>query len=46
MLKESEDQVPCEKCGSSIDECKCVCPYCGESDGCTCCVGYGCATGG
>jgi hypothetical protein len=43
----SEEKMPlCEKCGCPIDECKCVCPYCGESSGCECCVGTDAATGG
>ena len=45
-LKESEDQILCQTCGYLIDKCRCVCPYCGEVDTCTCCVGYECATGG
>ncbi|MGD6934079.1 MAG: hypothetical protein ACQCN5_07735 [Candidatus Bathyarchaeia archaeon] len=41
-----EERPRCEKCGNFIDDCKCVCPYCGETDGCTCCVGNDKATGG
>jgi hypothetical protein len=36
----------CENCGEPIDQCKCVCPYCGETDGCTCCIGSDKVTGG
>ncbi|HJX24458.1 MAG TPA: hypothetical protein VJ574_08685 [Candidatus Bathyarchaeia archaeon] len=36
----------CDKCGYSIDQCQCVCPYCGETTLCTCCIGYGRAMGG
>jgi hypothetical protein len=43
----SEDAEPrCEQCGEFIDECKCVCPYCGETSECDCCIGTGKATGG
>lgn len=42
-----EEELPrCEKCGNPIDDCKCACPYCGETSGCDCCTGYGKATGG
>lgn len=41
-----EDRPRCEKCGNFIDDCKCVCPYCGETDGCTCCIGNDKTTGG
>lgn len=44
---DSEEYAPiCEKCGQSIDNCKCVCPYCDETSGCECCVGIDKATGG
>ena len=36
----------CDRCGNPIDDCKCVCPYCGESSGCECCIGSDKATGG
>ncbi|MDH5419368.1 MAG: hypothetical protein OEY39_02095 [Candidatus Bathyarchaeota archaeon] len=45
-MSEPEEQILCEKCGSPVDDCECACPYCGEKEGCTCCIGYGCATGG
>ncbi|MGB9135142.1 MAG: hypothetical protein WCC63_06135 [Candidatus Bathyarchaeia archaeon] len=45
-MDEKQDQVLCENCGNPVDECQCVCPYCGEQEACTCCCGYGCATGG
>jgi hypothetical protein len=35
----------CDTCGNPIDACSCVCPYCGERDGCTCCL-FDAATGG
>jgi len=41
------DWVPtCEPCGQFVEECTCVCPFCGERNGCTCCIGFGVATGG
>ncbi len=44
----SEDySIPrCERCGQSMDQCRCNCPFCGESEACTCAVGYAVATGG
>lgn len=43
----SEEEAPiCERCGCQFEECECVCPYCGESAECECCIGYGRATGG
>ncbi len=36
----------CHLCGRRLDECVCVCPFCGERDGCRCCIGLGIATGG
>jgi len=33
------EKIPlCENCGQPIDDCKCVCPYCGETSGCLCCI--------
>jgi len=37
--------VFCDLCGNPIDSCSCVCPYCGEREGCTCCL-FDAATGG
>ncbi|MDH5634702.1 MAG: hypothetical protein OEY30_02630 [Candidatus Bathyarchaeota archaeon] len=45
-MEESEECALCKNCGNPIDDCKCVCPYCGETEACTCCVGLGCTTGG
>jgi len=28
----------CNGCGLPVDECICVCPYCGETGGCDCCI--------
>ncbi len=36
----------CPACTEHIEECECVCPYCGERESCHCCIGYGLATGG
>ena len=36
----------CHACGQPLDECACVCPFCGERNGCRCCIGPGIATGG
>lgn len=36
----------CPVCKRFIEECACVCPFCGERDGCRCCIGLGLATGG
>lgn len=44
--KEEEYAPRCDHCGNFIDDCTCVCPYCGESASCDCCTGYGKATGG
>ncbi len=47
MNKKTTATVPrCDNCGEPIDDCKCVCPYCGETDGCTCCIGTEKVTGG
>jgi hypothetical protein len=45
-MKSEEVEPICEKCGYPIDDCKCVCPYCGESAGCECGIGIDKATGG
>ena len=36
----------CPPCGEFIDDCACVCAFCGERAGCRCVIGYGLATGG
>ncbi len=36
----------CHACSQPLDECICVCPFCGERNGCRCCIGLGIATGG
>ncbi len=30
-MKKKEELPRCQNCGNPIDDCKCVCPYCGES---------------
>lgn len=45
-LNSEGSELICDRCGSPIDDCKCVCPYCGESSRCECCVGPDKATGG
>lgn len=37
--------VNCDHCGNRLEECMCACPYCGEVDGCECCL-FDAATGG
>jgi len=46
MSKEKKEAPRCDNCGNFIDDCTCVCPYCGESASCDCCIGNGKATGG
>jgi hypothetical protein len=46
LLKEKKTIPRCETCGNPIDDCKCVCPYCGETVHCTCCIGTDKVTGG
>ncbi|HMK95778.1 MAG TPA: hypothetical protein VK536_10320 [Candidatus Limnocylindrales bacterium] len=42
-----EKNLPrCVNCGNFIDDCKCVCPYCGETAKCRCCIGIEKASGG
>lgn len=36
----------CPPCGEFVEECACVCSFCGEREGCLCAIGYGVATGG
>jgi hypothetical protein len=45
-VKKKEEEPRCDNCGNLIDDCRCVCPYCGESAGCHCCIGDDKATGG
>ncbi|MGB9659650.1 MAG: hypothetical protein ACPLY9_03920, partial [Nitrososphaerales archaeon] len=42
-----EEYIPlCERCGQPVDNCECICPYCGETCCCDCCIGMDKATGG
>ncbi|MEK6851073.1 MAG: hypothetical protein AABY30_00900 [Candidatus Thermoplasmatota archaeon] len=36
----------CDRCHVFIDNCQCVCPYCGETTKCECAIGLMIATGG
>jgi hypothetical protein len=40
-----DDGTNCDYCGNSLEACMCVCPYCGELNGCECCL-YDAVTGG
>ncbi|MEM0364086.1 MAG: hypothetical protein QW450_03775 [Candidatus Nitrosocaldus sp.] len=39
------EMVFCDICGNAIEACSCVCPYCGEREGCRCCL-FDATTGG
>ena len=45
VATESDDFAICVECGNSIEQCGCVCPYCGERDKCECAL-FDAATGG
>ena len=45
-MESEKEELVCERCGYPIDDCKCVCPYCGESEDRECCIGNDKATGG
>lgn len=40
-----ENFAICVECGHLIEQCECVCPYCGERDKCECAL-FDSATGG
>jgi hypothetical protein len=40
-----DDGTNCDYCGNPLEACMCVCPYCGELNGCECCL-YDAVTGG
>jgi RNA polymerase subunit RPABC4/transcription elongation factor Spt4 len=43
----NQENLPqCVNCRNFIDQCTCVCPYCGETTKCTCYLGIDKATGG
>jgi len=41
---EYNETSSCEYCGNLIEMCMCVCPYCGETSSCECCL-FDAATG-
>jgi hypothetical protein len=41
----NNDGTRCDYCGNSLEACMCVCPYCGELNGCECCL-FDAVTGG
>ncbi|MDQ4057041.1 MAG: hypothetical protein M3156_06450 [Thermoproteota archaeon] len=41
----NDDGTSCDNCGNPLEACMCVCPYCGELNGCECCL-FDAATGG
>ena len=46
MKKPIGDNEPsCDYCGNPIEICMCVCPYCGETTSCECCL-HDAVTGG
>lgn len=42
---DADEFAICVECGNSIEQCGCVCPYCGERDKCECAL-FDAATGG
>ena len=46
ILSQVNELYTCPNCANSIDNCRCACPYCGETAGCDCAIGHGRATGG
>ena len=46
ILSQVDELYACPNCASPIDNCRCACPYCGETAGCDCAIGHGRATGG
>ncbi|HKZ48683.1 MAG TPA: hypothetical protein VJ397_07860 [Thermoplasmata archaeon] len=36
----------CDTCLHPLEQCRCACPYCGETAACTCTIGPDAATGG
>ena len=41
----NDDGTNCDYCGNPLEACMCVCPYCGELNGCECCL-FDAVTGG
>src|SRR2546426_8240557 len=46
VLSQVNELYTCPNCANPIDNCRCACPYCGETAGCDCAIGHGRATGG
>jgi hypothetical protein len=40
-----EEFAICVQCGNPLENCQCVCPFCGERDKCECAL-FDAATGG
>ena len=38
MTSKGDDPLDCSDCKKSIEQCVCVCPYCGERDKCECVI--------
>ena len=45
ILSSSDELLNCSECEKPIEQCICVCPYCGERDKCECAL-FDAATGG
>ncbi len=38
MTSKDDNPLECSDCKKSIEQCVCVCPYCGERDKCECVI--------
>ena len=45
VITDEEDFAICVECGNPLENCQCVCAFCGERDECECALGDS-ATGG
>ena len=45
VITDDDDFAICVECGNPIENCQCVCAFCGERDECECALGDA-ATGG
>lgn len=45
VITDEEDFAICVECGNPLENCQCVCAFCGERDECECALGDA-ATGG
>ena len=45
VITDDEDFAICVECGNPLENCQCVCAFCGERDACECALGDA-ATGG